>query len=108
MIEYSDYLCSENWKEKRKSILLKKGLFCSRCGREMQKNNLDIHHKDYGKDLGSEDIDEDLMLVCTDCHSELHQDIEFFDNPEMKNRCPECSGGLVNHKCKHCGIELNG
>lgn len=36
----------------------------------------------------------------------LNQGIEFFDNDEMKKRCPECKRELIHDKCKFCGITI--
>lgn len=105
MNQYNEYLQSETWRNKKTQQILVQGLFCKKCGCEIQRANSELHHKNYDKEFGYED-EEDLMLVCKDCHKELHQDIEFFDNEEMKNKCPECNRDLINNKCKFCGVEV--
>lgn len=66
---YLDYIHSEAWRdvsEKRKAIDDNK---CCICGTE---NNLEVHHLNYDN-LGHEDINEDLVTLCSDCHKEVHQ-----------------------------------
>jgi hypothetical protein len=105
MESYKDYLKSDCWKNKKTETISLNGSVCSRCGVELSRKDLELHHKNYDQEFGEEN-QEDLMLVCTDCHEELHQDIEFFDNPNLKDKCPECRRTLINNKCKFCGIEI--
>ena len=66
-IDYDDYLCSPEWKYKRMKKLTSSGHICKHCG---SKENLDIHHLTYER-LGRE-LDEDLLVLCRDCHSKIH------------------------------------
>jgi len=74
---YENFLESEDWKTKKSQIIKERGLVCEKCGREMTRWESQLHHKDYDNELG-EELNESLMLVCLDCHNELHQDLEFF------------------------------
>lgn len=103
--DYEDYLESGTWKDKKTSKIENVGSCCQKCGSEIQRSSLHLHHKHYEKEFG-EETDEDLMLVCEKCHHELHQDLEFFDNEEIKKLCPECHKALINNKCLQCGIEI--
>lgn len=103
--EYQDYISSDEWKEKKTAQIVEYGLCCSKCGKELSRRDLDLHHKSYDKEFGSE-TEEDLMLVCKDCHKELHQDVSCFDNQLMKDCCPQCNQKLLNNKCERCKIEI--
>lgn len=103
--EYGNFIESGEWKLKRKQLLSERGLTCEKCGKDFPKRDLEIHHKNYEHEFGTE-MGEDLMIVCKNCHRELEQGIEFFNNPEMKNRCPECNKLLINNECKSCGIKI--
>lgn len=104
--DYNEYIQSDVWNKKRASVLEKNGKVCSKCGRTF---NLQVHHKNYDKEFGFEDM-TDLMVVCQDCHNELHQDLDLFDNPEMAKRCTECNQEMIelkdSLKCFKCGIEI--
>lgn len=95
---------SDAWKQRRTKFMRSQGNVCSRCGADNVP--LHLHHKNYDKEFGFEE-DEDLMLICESCHHELHQDLEFFDNPDMRNRCPECRMLLTLNECKSCGIRID-
>ena len=75
---YEDFLESEDWKTQRNNFIDERGLECERCHKECVKKDLYVHHRHYEKNLNFED-DEDLMLVCGECHAILHQDVEFFE-----------------------------
>lgn len=67
--EYVDYIQSEDWKaiaEERKRI---DGNKCVLCGRS---DNLQVHHRSY-KNLGHEDVMNDLVTLCQDCHEFVHE-----------------------------------
>ena len=63
---YRGYLKSEHWKTRRENFL-KTNKFCFCCGSIA---NI-VHHRNYGN-LGKEK-NRDLILVCRDCHSEIHR-----------------------------------
>ena len=107
MSEYNNFIESDEWKSKRESILKERGLVCEKCGKEKKKYQLQIHHKNYDKEFGKENND-DLMVTCKNCHDELHQDLEFFDNESLKDICPQCNKkmrkiGDKSYKCLTCG-----
>lgn len=71
---YIDFINSDEWKEKRSLIIQDRGQICERCGEIIEnKNKLHLHHRDYDKEFGTE-ADEDLMILCEDCHHNLHRD----------------------------------
>ena len=66
--EYSEYLESEEWAQKKKEILRRAGYRCRRCGAKGVK--LHIHHETYVR-LGNERM-SDLTALCSKCHAEVH------------------------------------
>ena len=106
--EYNEFINSDEWKSKKEKIIEERGLYCEKCENfEFNKSKLHLHHKNYDKEFGME-ADEDLILVCENCHNELHQDAEFFDNPEKKLKCPICHKFLNNNYCNFCAIKIEG
>lgn len=76
-MQYRDYLKTEQWKNRRKEILVRDGNKCSECG---DKKKLQVHHLNY-KNLGCEK-DEDLVTLCGNCHKKIGvKPPVFFDNP---------------------------
>lgn len=66
MIDYYKYIKSRKWK-KLANRLKKEQPYCSEC---RSKENLAVHHLTYER-LGNE-LDEDLTVLCDDCHKETH------------------------------------
>jgi len=64
---YREYLQSEHWQAKRTHILLTRGSRCQQCG---ALGPVHLHHVSYDR-LGCE-RDEDILLLCTDCHRQMH------------------------------------
>lgn len=67
--DYKDYLMSAHWQAVRKKRLEIDGYRCSVCGLA---DNLNVHHLSY-KNLGAEDIENDLVTLCHSCHATLHR-----------------------------------
>lgn len=64
-------LCSDIWQPMRKARMVKDGFKCSICGTT---EHLVVHHINYPNAWGEEDIDNDLVTLCWDCHNEkVHQ-----------------------------------
>ena len=64
---YIEYLKSDDWRERRKVLIEEAGGLCSDCGEK----GTQLHHENYDN-LGSEELDVDVVLLCTDCHNERH------------------------------------
>ena len=65
--DYNRYINSDEWKVKssmRKSL---DGNRCRNCG---SKHGLEVHHKTYSG-LGNEDVKDDLVTLCSDCHKKI-------------------------------------
>lgn len=67
--EYSKYLKSEHWIETREKRIEIDNHRCYVCGK---KSNLNVHHIQY-RNLGHEDINNDLVTLCKQCHLMLHK-----------------------------------
>ena len=64
---YPQYLVTFHWRKIRKDII-EKHKVCQKCG---SKEKLHVHHFTYDN-IGNEK-EEDLILVCEDCHKKLHK-----------------------------------
>ena len=64
---YDEYMCSQEWYEKRKECFSTHGLNCLDCGSVAT----DIHHLHY-ETLGDEDPQNDLHPLCNSCHHHRH------------------------------------
>jgi len=64
--EYQTYINSRQWKNKRAMALERAGYKCQRCGFSKWSKKLEVHHLTYDR-FGNE-IPEDLMVLCEDCH----------------------------------------
>lgn len=70
---YQDYMRSYYWIELSSQFREKYGNKCVECGIKQEdiKSKLNVHHKHYYT-LG-EEKEEDLMLLCDDCHKKVHK-----------------------------------
>jgi hypothetical protein len=66
---YEEYLQTPYWKRRREDKLRAVGRTCQLCNRGSV--TLDVHHRTYER-LGNE-LDEDLTVLCRDCHSIYHR-----------------------------------
>lgn len=66
--KYYQYLLSDEWKNKKQSLINKRGDRCEKC---FFKKPLDVHHKTYERIFN--EPDEDLILLCRDCHKYHHR-----------------------------------
>lgn len=69
VVDYDDYLDSEEWAKKRTYLLKKVGYKCQNCS---SRRNLQVHHLTY-KRVGRERT-TDLQVLCRNCH-EIEHDI---------------------------------
>ncbi len=65
---YTAYLGSLTWKEKRAKRLEFDDHKCQGC---TLMGFLDVHHKTY-KNIGDENVAEDLVSLCRNCHKATH------------------------------------
>ena len=64
---YRRYLMSEDWRERRKELLEEANYECEECGEKATV----IHHLKYDN-LGEEELGEDVMVLCKECHEDKH------------------------------------
>lgn len=109
--DYWAYLKTDAWKEKKTEIIEQKGLRCENCGREFPRWKLELHHRHYNMEFGTE-TKEDLILLCEECHESMHEQLpeKGITYKHDKTRCPECNqkmlkGGEI-FKCFKCGISV--
>ena len=67
MLNYKNYIESEEWKKKSREFILEDPE-CEKCGSGF---NLTCHHKNY-RNLGSE-TRRDIKILCWNCHKKYHQ-----------------------------------
>ncbi len=74
------YIQSKKWNIKRKSVLDRDNYICKRCG--AFDIRLSVHHKTYKNHY--KEKQDDLISVCDQCHTELHQKHGYpdYDNEE--------------------------
>ena len=65
--EYIDYLKSADWHERRKLLMEEADWICSECGDKATQ----LHHLSYDN-LGEEELDIDVVALCTQCHKDVH------------------------------------
>lgn len=69
--KYDDYLLTKHWRNKRKLIIAERHGVCQKCKKKIEeKGKIHIHHLTYER-IGDE-LAEDLMLLCEDCHHKIH------------------------------------
>lgn len=70
--DYSEYLKSEEWRQKARQRMEIDGYRCQMCGSSGTMNNrLQCHHLTY-RHLYNEDVWKDLLTLCTNCHKAVH------------------------------------
>ena len=67
--EYASYRRTARWVELRTMRVIKDNFTCQRCGE--RKSYLDVHHINYERVGGREDVDRDLITLCKKCHKEV-------------------------------------
>ncbi len=66
---YAEYLRSQEWRKRRETIIRQRGKKCERCGTGRY-TTVQVHHLTYER-VGAEN-DDDLVLLCRNCHRQLH------------------------------------
>ncbi|NBT36459.1 MAG: hypothetical protein EBT03_13150, partial [Betaproteobacteria bacterium] len=65
--KYAAYIGSAAWAEKREQRLQVDGRRCKTCHHDGSNWRLEVHHATYGR-LGREDVETDLVTLCSQCH----------------------------------------
>ena len=76
--EYSAYLVSPEWKEKREKVLRRDGNKCRICGKKASQ----VHHLSYAR-LFAESL-HDLVSLCDECHDLVGATVEH--KPRLSER----------------------
>ena len=88
------YIGSGCWKRKRNYIIKKRGCKCQMCGDESKKSSeYHLHHNIYDR-LGHE-MENDLQLLCNECHSGLHKQFTLTELKRMFEEFTYINGALV-------------
>ena len=66
---YEEYISSKEWKEKRKKVASERNFICEMCKKQVG-NKFHVHHMTYKNFMNEKD--EDLMLLCKECHEKIH------------------------------------
>ena len=80
---YNDYLSSLYWLEKREAVLKRDNNKCCICGGLANQ----VHHLTYQR-VGNELLD-DLISICAQCHTNLHQEQDKFYGRDGSHRMTE-------------------
>lgn len=88
-MDYHQYLKSHEWRVKRSRALYLAGRKCCICKNEI---TLHVHHKTYDR-LGDE-LDEDLAVLCEQCHKAVHGK-------------PYFTFVLYCQTCRNAGVEVS-
>lgn len=67
---YYEYLSSPAWRATRAQRLAIDGHKCRTCGHDGSIWRLQVHHVSYVR-LGVEDVQQDLITLCSSCHSAI-------------------------------------
>jgi len=63
-------MLSETWRLKRSQRMIIDKRQCRTC---TSTENLEVHHRHYNKPLGTESVEDDLIVLCAKCHSAIHK-----------------------------------
>ena len=70
--EYDRYMRSDAWSKKRAERLELDNNSCVMCGRTLEQiKSIQVHHITY-KNLGNENVLEDICTLCGSCHKKIH------------------------------------
>lgn len=73
---YYEKLKDPRWQKKRLEVMADRFFSCEVCGDS--ESTLNVHHKEYFKDLEPWEYHKDqLACICENCHETLHGDIDF-------------------------------
>lgn len=72
MSNYSEKFKNPLWQKKRLEKLEESGFQCENCGKD--EKELHVHHRHYDKGKNPWEYENyDLIVFCTDCHTEWHE-----------------------------------
>ena len=77
-LPYKRYLRTYYWKARKSALLCSRWQVCYCCGRI---EKLDVHHLKYEK---GKEKDKDLVLLCRNCHQNIHGITGKIDEKKLK------------------------
>lgn len=89
-IRYEKYLLSDEWRELKLDLLMKRGCKCEKCKRSRQPNMLQVHHKTYDRIFNEKE--SDLILLCGKCHMREHGLLNIKKEKQKKTKKINFSG----------------
>ena len=72
----------ESYERLREQVLRRDGWRCQCCG---SRSNLEVHHQEF-RSHGGEDSEQNLITVCTQCHSLVHLSGEILAAHQFRDR----------------------
>jgi 5-methylcytosine-specific restriction endonuclease McrA len=75
-MNYRDYLRTPEWQNRRIQHLRSAGFSCQVCN--ARNTELHVHHRDYRR-IG-EELYQDLIVLCRDCHALFHENGKLFSS----------------------------
>ena len=92
--EYAELLKKPQWQKRRLQMLEKAGWRCVECGAEEQQ--LHVHHKRYIAGAKPwEHEDDDLAVLCEQCHEKAHGIEPERPRPSMRRNRPSTTNTLL-------------
>lgn len=86
-LTYDEFLSTEYWEIISYYVKITRNFTCESCGKRILiMSKLNVHHKTYdhhGEEHRPEIIENDLSLLCEDCHKEYHIKINQIMNDEI-------------------------
>lgn len=102
MIDFNKELKSEEWANKRKTILQRDGFTCCACGAFGK--TLNVHHLSYEKGKEYWDYpDSNFVTLCKDCHKKVHG----LKDGKLKKTIDELKRIAIERDCNPKKVELN-
>lgn len=98
--DYDDYLKSDEWRARRILVLKRSGGVCEGCGLA---EATQVHHLTYRH--AKREFLFELVAVCEDCHSRLHEDEETAENSGADaalDSSNESDLDWIEHPCNGC------
>jgi len=107
--DYADYLKSDKWKQVKQDYYKNEQIStCLRCSTDLKQKGVKSHHHhfNYPSDW-NDDTWENLIIVCEECHNELHRQIDANDGcmPSIRSLMLEFSqyrfgqGSIFRENC---------
>lgn len=81
--KYKAFLKTKYWYSVRKEVLIRDNFTCTKCG---SKKKLEVHHKTYKHHHQEHKHLNDLITLCSKCHTALHKTNKMYLNKKPTNK----------------------